>query len=49
MRQDAENTRLRGKNWMKLVLDWRHLRENYWLDLHGKWVYLRHQQETQLT
>lgn len=32
-------------NWTELVLEWRDLKENHWLNLHGKWVYLHHLQE----
>jgi hypothetical protein len=34
-----------GGNWTELVLEWRDLKENHWLNLHGKWVSLHQQQE----
>jgi hypothetical protein len=33
------------ENWTELVLERRYLKENHWLNLHGKWACLHHQQE----
>jgi hypothetical protein len=33
------------ENWKELVLEWRDLKENHWLNLHGKWVCLQRPQE----
>jgi hypothetical protein len=32
---------------MKLMLDWRQLQENYWLDMNSKWTCLIYQRETE--
>jgi len=35
------------KNWIKLMLNWRQLQENYWLDMNSKWACLIYQHETE--
>jgi hypothetical protein len=33
---------MRRKNWMTIVLDWGHVHENCWSDLHSTWVCVQH-------